>query len=563
MTWTNDNSGAPGQPGIHSDHHAMDWDPSTVDGNPATPERVFEGNDGGIYRSENGGVNGSWFKATNQPWNQSYHLAVSQQDSQRLSTGLQDNGSNRTWTAAIPHPTDPTLAAWNSDGGGDGHVNVIDPVDQTWYYTCFQPSPPNQSCQSLHDVGTTTTTRSLSNTKATPAAPTAGWPTDQRWTTDTPITIDPNNDAVIYLGGTVLGRSPDHGVTFSMISPDDPGSLPGPVPPDENDLGPFYANEYATISAIAPAKEATTVPYANTIYVGTDTGMVWKTDDAGGHWTHLTNGLPTRWVNAIVVDPADKNHVYVAFSGYREGDTAANVYESHDGGATWTNISQNLPNGPVEEISYDDVNNVMFAATDVGVFDHKDGDSAWYKVSVGLPNVPVLDVKLSGDHKFLFAATFGRSVWKLPLSVDATDGGGTGGTVPATLGLTLGTSASFGPFTPGVAQDYNASTTANVISTAGDATLSVSDASATAPGHLVNGTFSLPSALQAKASSGAGTGGAFAPISATPIALLTYSAPVSNDSVTLSFLQHIGSTDALRTGSYTKTMTFTLSTTTP
>src|SRR4051794_1028612 len=510
----------------HSDHHGMDWDMTTFDGNPATPMRVFEGNDGGVYRSESSGINGSWVKAANQPWNQSYHLAVSQQDSQRLSTGLQDNGSNRTWTAAAPHPTDPNLTTWNSDGGGDGHWNVIDPVDQSWYYTCFQPSPPRHSCQSLHDVGTTTTTRSITNN---------GWPANQRWTTDTPITIDPNNDAVIYLGGTVLGRSLDRGVGFTMISPNDPNSLPGPVPPDENDLGPFYANEYATISAIAPAKEATSVPYANTIYVGTDTGRVWKTDDAGATWKRLS-GIPERWVNALIVDPADKNHVYAAFSGYREGDEAANVWETHDGGATWTNISQNMPNGPVEMIEYNPKADVLFAATDVGVFDHKDGDSAWYKVSVGLPNVPVLDVKLSGDGKYLFAATFGRSVWKLPLSVDATDGGGTGGSVPATLGLTLGTPGAFGAFTPGVDKDYAASTTANVVSTAGDATLSVTDPSSTAPGHLVNGAFSLPSALQAKASSAAGTGSAFASVSATPLQLLTYSGPVSNDPVALNFL---------------------------
>ena len=94
------------------------------------------------------------------------------------------------------------------------------------------------------------------------------------------------------------------------------------------------------------------------------------------------------------------------------------------------------------------------------VFDHKDGDAYWYKISVGLPQVPVLDIKLSQDGKALFAATFGRSVWKLPLSTDATDGGGAGGSVPATLSLSLGTPGSLGPFQPGVAKDYTASTTA-------------------------------------------------------------------------------------------------------
>ena len=142
--------------------------------------------------------------------------------------------------------------------------------------------------------------------------------------------------------------------------------------------------------------------------------------------------------------------------------------------------------------------------------------------------------------------------------------GGVTGSVPATLGLSDGQATPFGAFTPGVDQDYKTTASATVTSTAGDATLSVSDPSTTAPGHLVNGAFVMPQALQAQASSvAAGNGSAFAAISGSPLALLTWSAPVSNDAVTLWFSQHIGSTDALRTGTYAKTLTFTLSTTTP
>ena len=99
-----------------------------------------------------------------------------------------------------------------------------------------------------------------------------------------------------------------------------------------------------------------------------------------------------------------------------------------------------------------------------------------------------------------------------------------------------------------------------MISTAGDAALTVADPSATATGHLVNGTFSLPSPLQAAARTAA-----FAPVggSAAPTSLLTYTGPVSNDPVTMNFKQPIGANDALRTGTYAKTLTFTLSTTTP
>jgi amidase len=135
-----------------------------------------------------------------------------------------------------------------------------------------------------------------------------------------------------------------------------------------------------------------------------------------------------------------------------------------------------------------------------------------------------------------------------------------GGTVAATLSLTLGTPATFGAFTPGVARDYLASTTANVISTAGDATLSVADPSSNATGRLVNGSFSLVQALQARANNGAyaAVGG-----SAAPTPLLTYNNPISNDSVAIGFKQSIGANEGLRTGTYSKTLTFTLSTTNP
>jgi hypothetical protein len=123
--------------------------------------------------------------------------------------------------------------------------------------------------------------------------------------------------------------------------------------------------------------------------------------------------------------------------------------------------------------------------------------------------------------------------------------GTVGGTVPATLSLTLGAPASFGAFTPGVAREYTATTTATVISSAGDATLTVSDPSTTAPGRLVNGTFALAQPLQ-----GLGI-------------VKTWAAPVSNEQVTVTFKQAIGANEPLRTGTYGKTLTFTLSTTTP
>jgi photosystem II stability/assembly factor-like uncharacterized protein len=378
LTWRNSGS-------VHADQHGMEWDPNV-------PNRVYLGNDGGIYRSDANGAPGTWRRATFMPWNQSYHLAVAQDDPTRLATGLQDNGSVRTWTNTAP-PGD--LTQWNAFGGGDGHEVLIDYTNHNIYYECLQVG----SCRRHEDNGVTSQTFNF------------GARHSSRITTDAPIILDPTNPQVIYFGGNVLDRSTNKGQTFTQISP--PGDfLTGPVPPEENDLGPFYANEYATITWIAPAKTD-----GNTIYVGTDTGRLWKTTDLGATWTEFVGkGLPVRWVNAIVVDPTDANHVYVAFSGYREGDDSANIWETTDGGDSWENISGNLPNAPVEMITYDQPNGQLYAATDFGVFYLKNGKKNWSRLGTALPNTSVLDVKLTGDGQTLYAATFGRSVWQVSLA---------------------------------------------------------------------------------------------------------------------------------------------------
>jgi hypothetical protein len=145
------------------------------------------------------------------------------------------------------------------------------------------------------------------------------------------------------------------------------------------------------------------------------------------------------------------------------------------------------------------------------------------------------------------------------------DDGEVGGDVRPTLSLTIGGPAAFGDFTPGLAHDYLSTMGATVTSSAADATLTVTDPSPTATGHMVNDAFALPQALQAKASSAGGVGRDYAAVggASAPTHLLAYAGPVGNDAVSIDFKQSIGASDALRTGSYSKTLTFTLSTTQP
>ena len=143
--------------------------------------------------------------------------------------------------------------------------------------------------------------------------------------------------------------------------------------------------------------------------------------------------------------------------------------------------------------------------------------------------------QLSSDELASFVATSNGPVQGAPIQ-----DGTVSGNVPATLSLTLGPAASFGSFAPGVAKTYDASTTADVITTAGDAALSWSG-----PNHLTNGAFTMPQPFTVDFSKS------------------IWNAPASHDSVAIGFHQPIGSTDALRTGNYSATVTFTLSTTNP
>jgi photosystem II stability/assembly factor-like uncharacterized protein len=402
--------------GLHSDQHGMAWDPNV-------PNLIYEGNDGGMYVSDQNGATRTWVHAAVEPWNQSYHMSVSQQDPSRLVTGLQDQGSIRTWTPGV-EPTD--LTQWNPYGGGDGHWVQIDPNNQLVYYECLQPTPPDINCARFVDSGavgsSVTTTRTNFDTPP--------WPSGTRITTDMPLVLDPADPNYVYVGGTSVARSgagvvsgPNAWTVISPTTPDSPESLPGPVPPDEVNPDVFYANEYGAVTQIAPAKSTgTPTSPASTIYAGTDTGKLWKTTNATASspsdvtWTQLGAGvLPQHWVTSIVVDPTDANHVYASFSNYKEGDLAANVWETIDGGATWHNISGNIPDAPVWMLTYDQPRNQLYAMTDFGVFYLKNGKQNWARLGTALPNAPVLDLKLTGDGKTIYAATFGRGIYRIPV----------------------------------------------------------------------------------------------------------------------------------------------------
>lgn len=350
---------------FHADQHAIAWD-------PASSGRVYLGNDGGVYRSQaNGSLTGAWTKGTYQPFNQFYSVAVSRQDITRVLGGAQDNGSLRSWGST----------AWNSINGGDGTTNLIDPTNQNKVYTCSQYGACSKSTTgggSLSSFGSTTSDR-------------RGWLT--------PVVFDPSNPAIMYYGGNRLNRSTNSAVSFTVISPDLSRGVGG------TDGYPF-----GTITTVAVAKTS-----AATIYVGTDDGRMWITRNTGGSWTEITTGLPNRWITRVAVDPGNADLAYVTVSGYRNGEATAHVFRTANGGSTWTDISGNLPDAPVNVVVLDPLTpSKLYVGTDVGVFTTTNGGTTWTPVGTGLPSTPIIDVDAvaSGGATVLTAATFGLGMYR-------------------------------------------------------------------------------------------------------------------------------------------------------
>jgi hypothetical protein len=187
-----------------------------------------------------------------------------------------------------------------------------------------------------------------------------------------------------------------------------------------------------------------------------------------------------------------------------------------------------------------------------------------------VPNGTAIDTATVGTHSFTVAArnADGNALSTAVVNYQVTENGqptDPGGSVPATLDLNLGAPTAFSAFVPGLARDYTSTLTAQILSTAGDAKLTVADAGSANVGKMANGTYALPQAVQVGAlKTGAKEAMTYAPLGgmANPTTLLTYDGPVAG-TADVGFKQSIAATDALRTGSYTKTLTFTLSTTNP
>jgi uncharacterized protein (TIGR03437 family) len=360
---------------LHADQHVFAF--------TADATRLYIGNDGGAYTTTditNATIRWAPLNSTLAITQFYPGMSVHPQNAALGLGGTQDNGSQR-FTGGM---------SWDNVACGDGGYTSIDPS---------APSIAYSTCQNI-TIGKTV------NLSGTAAFVGAQYGIDQ---TDLvafipPFVMDPSDPQVSYFGTYRIWQSRDSAGLWSPVSPDLTGGLRG------------------TLRAIAVAPSD-----PNTVYAGTNNGKLWTTaqmqNGAGATWKDISAGLPIRTITHIAVDPFNAATAYVTYSGFA-GSTGlqGHVYKTADQGTTWTDISGNLPNLPVNDLVVDpDVPGTLYVATDAGVMVTSTGGTSWASLGNGLPRVVVLSLTLHRPSRILRAATHGRSAWDIlvPLASDS------------------------------------------------------------------------------------------------------------------------------------------------
>ncbi len=381
----------------HTDGRAMHLDQHDLVIDPANPDRLLLGNDGGLYMSYDAGR--SWLQLNDIPVSQMYFVATDNDRPYHIYAGTQDD-------AAVYGPSDASLdddvpAVWRSVyldrwTGGDSFVTLPDPTDPHIVYYEHQ----NGDIRRMNIAGTSVLTGGPSAVDIRPRAP-RGAPRI-RFSWYTPFLISHYDPRTLYAGGTKVLKSTDRGDHWTVVSPD-LGDPPGP------DRG------RVTTGALTRLAES---PLRRGMLVGgTEGGRVWLTTDDGRSWHRIDHGLPRDWVTSVTLSRWDARRIYISLTGYREDDERPYVYVSDDTGHTWRSIAANLPTESVDVVKEDPADaNLLYLGTDLGVYVSRDRGDRWESVSATLPSTAVMDLTVQARARQLVIGTYGRGAWILDLT---------------------------------------------------------------------------------------------------------------------------------------------------
>jgi len=384
----------------HGDNHDL-W----ID--PADPNRMIEGNDGGACVSCNGGQ--TWSSIYNQPTAQFYRIDTDNQYPYRVYATQQDNTTIST----------PSATAWGAitlgdctyPGTGESGFVAVHPDDPNIVYCgAIGSSPGGAGALQRYDHRT----GQIQLVNVWPEESTGIAPKDMRyrfaWTF--PIVFSPHDSGILYAGGNHVFRSRDEGVSWEEISPDlslndiaRQGHSGGDITHES-----AGAEVHATCASLAPSPHR-----RDEIWASTDDGLVHVTRDDGNSWHNVTPaGMPElAYVGCVEISPHDADTIYLAATRYKLADYRPYLFRSTDGGRSFQSINGDFPEGEITRVVRADPvrQGLLFAGTETGVYSSIDDGQSWMRMGGGLPVAPVYDLKIKGAD--LVAGTHGRSFWIL------------------------------------------------------------------------------------------------------------------------------------------------------
>ena len=384
----------------HIDYHALWLDPKN-------PKRMWNGQDGGIAVSYDGGE--SWESVYNIPAGQFYQIhADNRLPFYYIMGGLQDNGA---WTgpSRTREPAGIMNDDWRMVSFGDGFYIVNNPDDPELYVSESQGGDivrtdfRSREQQAVNPWG-----------RGSGDGPALGEKYRFNW--NAPIILSPHDKNTLFFGGNVVFKSTDFGKTWQQISPD----LTTNDPEKQKDAGGPVAFEntgaeyHSTIISLAESPVQ-----KGQIWAGTDDGNIQQTLDGGKTWTKIAGNFrdlqrPSLPVSHIEPSTTNTQTAYVAFDGHMFDDFRPYIFKTVDGGKSWDEIAGNLPAKAYVQVVREDPKNpnLLYAGTELGLFVSYSGGKLWMPLNLkNLPNVSVHDIIIHPRENDLIIATHGRSIW--------------------------------------------------------------------------------------------------------------------------------------------------------
>jgi hypothetical protein len=232
-----------------------------------------------------------------------------------------------------------------------------------------------------------------------------------------PLSLGPGNPNTVYFGTDRLYRSTDRGTTMTVVS-----------------QAPLLANSPISAIGISPQTDnVRIVGMGNDATTAAPSGKVFATTTGSSTLTDVTGPWIAKYIARAVIDPNSPNTAYVTLDGY--GATTGHVWKTTNLSAaapSWTSASSGLPDVPVNGFAVDPLNsNHLYAGTDIGVYNSTDGGNTWSPYGAGLPRVAVFDLAVTAKRTVRIA-THGRGMWEIAA-------------VSAGIATTLGTSMTANP----------------------------------------------------------------------------------------------------------------------